>query len=164
MNVLVLGFYDRQNLGDDMFKTALTTLLPRCKLTFVCTDDFTGSVSPYDAIICGGGDIVNRYFIDRIKVITAGYTKQLLAVGIGISWTSTIDDGLLDIFDHVIVRNQVDARALQRRLGSTYAHCLPDLGFALSVPTPAHPRKTGLPRVGVCLAQPSAKQPTLLPF
>ncbi len=159
MKVLVLGFYDRQNLGDDMFKIALTAVLPRCTLTFVCTDDFKGDVKTYDAIVCGGGDIVNRYFIDRIKTITAGYTKPLLAYGIGISWVSTVEDGLLDIFDHVIVRNQVDARVLQHRLGSTYAHYLPDLGFALPTSDQLPSRTSGsLPRVGICLAQPSARQ------
>lgn len=161
MKVLVLGFYDRQNLGDDMFKLTLAFMLPKFMLTFACTDDFKGSVASYDAIICGGGDIINEYFIENIRKITAGYKGPILAVGIGISHESQINNGLLDMFDHVFTRNITDVRSIQKRLGSKYAHYLPDLGFLLTAPHSTLPGAVRMssprPRVGICLAHPTVR-------
>lgn len=161
-NYICLGYFDRKNLGDESFKVVIPKLFSEnVHLTFICTDDFKGDINKYDAVICGGGDIINPYFIDRIKGIIKGYTKQIYALGVGIAHESTVENGLLDIFDHVFVRNVCDVRMVQRRLGSKYAHYLPDLGFLLEPPEvkrederPYHKQ-----RVCICLACPAARQP-----
>ena len=134
MNLLVLGYYDRGNLGDEMFKLTMPTLFPNSKLTFVCTDDFDGKYNKYDGIVCGGGDIVNDYFNHKINKLLLGYKGLLFAVGIGIPYPGLIRKGYLDIYDHVFIRERTDLLKIQRRLGSQYAHYIPDLGFALEFP------------------------------
>ena len=129
MKILVLGYYNRFNLGDEMFKETLPLLFPTSKCTFVCTDDFHGNINKYDAIVCGGGDIINDYFHKSISKIVVGYTGNIFAVGIGIPYPGLIKLGYLDIYDHVFIRERRDLLSLQRRLGSEYVHYLPDLGF-----------------------------------
>ena len=134
MKLLILGYYNRNNLGDDMFKEAMVKVFAGHDCSFFNTDDFKGDVDSYDAIVCGGGDIINDYFIPVIKKIIKGYEKNVFAVGIGLPYLPLIRNGYLDIFDHVFIRERTDLLRLQRRLGSQYAHYLPDLGFILDKP------------------------------
>lgn len=155
MNILVLGYYDRHNLGDDMFKLTMPKLFPESTLTFTCTDDFNGNHKNYDAIVCGGGDIVNDYFNKKITKLLTGFKGQVFAVGIGIPYPGLIKKGYLDIYDHVFIRERTDLMKIQRRLGSQYGHYLPDLGFALDFPEcPVRDYKIEKKRrIGVFLAQ-----------
>lgn len=134
--ILVLGYYNRSNLGDEMFKQSIPYFFPKSKLDFVCTDDydFNINVQNYDAIICGGGDIINDYFYKKLIKITNGFKKNIFAFGVGIPYKGLISSGYLDIFDHVFIRNRTDIRLLQHRLGSDRVHYLPDLGFKLLPP------------------------------
>lgn len=144
MKILILGYYDRANLGDEMFKMAFTKILPNSVLTFLCIDDCKAvmfdqastnfEINEYDCVICGGGDIVNDYFYFNLRRILKGFPGPIFAVGVGIPYYGLIKKGYLDIYDHVFIREQSDLRRIQRRLGSEYAHYLPDLGFSLSVP------------------------------
>ena len=59
--LLILGFYDRANLGDEMFKETIPLLVPDWVCTFVATDDYVDDGTQWDGIICGGGDIFNDY-------------------------------------------------------------------------------------------------------
>lgn len=129
MKLLILGFYNRNNLGDEMFKETIPLLFPNCECDFWCTDDFNIDINKYDGIVCGGGDIVNDYFHNTITEHIKYYKKNIFAVGIGIPYPNLIDEGYLDIYDHVFIRERTDLLKIQRRLGSQYVHYLPDLGF-----------------------------------
>lgn len=131
MKVLVLGYYNRANLGDEMFKLTIPKLLPDTSLTFICVDDFDGKYEDYDAIVCGGGDIVNDYFHHKFTRLLVGFNGPIFGLGIGIPYQGLIRKGYMDMYDHVFIREKTDLMAVQRRLGSQYAHYLPDLGFAL---------------------------------
>jgi len=76
--LLVLGFYGKGNLGDEMFKETIP--------------DFKGDLSEYDAIICGGGDIYNEYFMKKIEQILTrlpnGFQKPVYLLGVGIPYLS----------------------------------------------------------------------------
>jgi hypothetical protein len=153
-DVLVLGFYNKGNLGDEMFKESMPLLFPNHNLCFVDLDtiidkcNFNGT---YKAIICGGGDLINDYFQQKILFAINGFKGPVIAFGIGITYPDLIDKGYLDIYDHVFLREMSDVRKVQKRLGSQYAHYLPDLGFALPRPHFVGQDKMN---IGVCLAQP----------
>lgn len=153
LNLLVLGFYNRHNLGDDTFKECIPLLFPGCTCTFVCTDDFNGTLDNYDGVICGGGDIINEYFHRAIKSSLLGCEKNVFALGVGIPFLSCITEGYADIYDHIFVRNRTDLKSLQRRMGSQYVHYLPDLVFKLERPPLISPPERERPRVGFFLAQ-----------
>jgi polysaccharide pyruvyl transferase WcaK-like protein len=154
MDVLVIGYYDRSNLGDEMFKLVLPKIFPSFNLTFVCIDDINNKLTDsYKAIICGGGDIINDYFHKRFLDILKYFDGPIFAVGVGIPYPGLIKRGHLDIFDHVFIRERTDLLKLQRRLGSSYVHYLPDLGFALNSPFIPKKNKNNQKRIGVFLAQ-----------
>lgn len=162
MNILILGYYDRSNLGDEMYKEVMGQVLIQSgnipKLTFICTDDLSHDtdLSSYDAIICGGGDIVNEYFFDKIKdssVVT--YTKNIFAVSIGIPIFEFINNGSLNIFDHIFIRSKHDILKIQQKYGSTYVHYHPDLGFLKY--NKVETNKIFTNKIGVFLIQPIAK-------
>ena len=153
--ILVLGFYNRANLGDEMFKETIPLLLPDCHCDFISTDDFRDPLDKYDGVICGGGDIFNHYFMTKIEKILSGYTGPVYLLGVGVPYLSMLDCSYLSLFDHIFLRETTDLPALTRRIGGRYAHALPDLGF-LKRPLPWIPRGK---RIGVFLAQPITSDP-----
>jgi hypothetical protein len=129
--VLILGFYDRANLGDDMFKEIFPNLLPDFKPIFLSIDDFTGNLTPYSAVVCGGGDIYNEYFLEKLRLLR-GASVPVYLVGVGIPFPSVLESGDLHLFDHVFVRNKTDLHLISRKIAPRYVHYLPDLGFLKS--------------------------------
>ena len=67
--IVVLGFYDRSNLGDDAYVNAFTKLFPDATLTFFSMDDVAEVPNDTDVVICGGGDIINDYFMCKAQQI-----------------------------------------------------------------------------------------------
>lgn len=134
MKVLVLGYYDRYNLGDDTFKLVITKILSDHECFFYCVDDFNKNIHDFDSVICGGGDIINDYFINKLSYLLKNFNGNIFALGIGIPFKPLIDKGYLDIFDHVFIRERTDLLKIQKRLGSQYANYFPDLTFLLNRP------------------------------
>lgn len=157
VNVLVLGFYDRANLGDEIYKEAFRRIVPGAR--FVCTDDISQldskALKAFDFVVCGGGDIVNSYFMKKIKMLIKPLRMPCYAVSVGLPYPS--DAHYFSLFDHVFVRSKSDAFYAIRELGAANVTCLPDLAFSVPLPPPL-PATTGLPKgpikIGVCLAQP----------
>lgn len=134
MNVLILGYYHRGNLGDDMFMEAFHSLFPY-RLTFGNPDDLKTIPENTDAVIVGSGDLFNKYFIPNVSKLLNGFQRPVFAVGVGVSYVSTIYQGYFDAFDQVWIRNPTDLRTLQKRIG-VKAHTIPDFGFSLNIPVP----------------------------
>jgi len=82
MKLLIVGYYDHNNLGDDMFKDSFKKLLPQCDLNFVDIMTIYDQINykEYDRIICGGGDIVNDYFLNKIKYISENFDKPIYEI------------------------------------------------------------------------------------
>src|SRR4051794_673627 len=119
--LLILGFYNKGNLGDDMFKETVPLILPDFICDFVSTDDFKGNINEYDGIICGPGDIFNQYFMKKIEEILMsichGYKKPVYIIGMGIPYPSMFQTHYLSLFDHVFLRERADLPELTRRIG-----------------------------------------------
>jgi hypothetical protein len=165
---LVLGFYDRDNLGDDAYKHVLGLLLGPAApgLRFACLDDLVDLVDLLEncgTLICGGGDVINPYFMERTQRALRACRRRPLcyAVSVGIGYRE--DAGaFLPIFDHAFVRSRACYDAAVPVLGAANVTYMPDIVFALGpsrgLPTTSMP--TGTPhvdgyRLGVCVAQPA---------
>jgi len=145
--LLVLGYYDRHNLGDEMYKITITNYLSRFNLKFVCIDDIdTIKFKKYDGLVFGGGDVINDYFLQKLnKILPKFKNKVKISLSIGIPFRSLVTKINFEHFDHVFIRNKEDLRLLQYIIGSTKAHYLPDLAFLLDQPvknTEIAPTKT----------------------
>jgi hypothetical protein len=160
--VLVLGFYDRKNTGDDQYKLTIPAFFShRYHFDFVSIDDAVGHadarMQDYAFVICGGGDIINPYFMPKIKRVIARYAGPTYAISVGIPYDADVH--FLDAFDHVVVRGKRDLLLANKFIGSKNVSYMPDVGFMLPAPHPQQPpQQPQQPpfaiHVGICLAKP----------
>lgn len=140
--VLVLGYYFHGNLGDETYKYVMKNFLTNYSLTFAPTDSINEiDLDSYYAIIVGGGDIVNDYFIDKIRPKLEKFERLKIAFSIGIPFPNLIKKEYLSVFDHIYTRNYEDLRAIQKVQGAMRIHFIPDI--ALSLPNPSHFTREG---------------------
>lgn len=149
-SILVLGFYNRHNIGDEMYKMMIPQIFPQANFTFVCTDDIFEIPNHYDFVICGGGDIINAYFMQKIELLLSNYTGRVYGFSIGIPYES--ETRYLHLFDHVFVRSLNDYKLACTELGSINVTLIPDAAFALNT---IHKQLTSKKIIGICLAQPA---------
>lgn len=87
----------------------------------------------HDAIIVGGGDIINKYFIDKICPYLKLFQGPKIAFSIGFPFPNLIAEEYIEYFDHVFTGNKEYLRKAQKILGAHRAHFLPDAKFKLSL-------------------------------
>jgi hypothetical protein len=153
---LVLGYYDRHNAGDEQYKTSIPIFFGASfECDFECIDDAKpmDSDSEYDIVLCGGGDIINPYFMDKVERIVAKYTRAVYGFSVGIPYDA--DLSYVDIFDHLVVRSKYDFDLVAERLGSENVTFLPDVAFINQIQKVIYePDRDPMVRFGVCLATP----------
>lgn len=134
--IIIVGYYDHSNLGDELFRLAFEKLLNGHTLTFVDVDQLLNyNAFNYDAIVLGGGDVVNDYFIDKVWTWINKFKSGIrcYAYSVGIPFPSAINDGKINLFDYVVCRNREDMPALKSKLGAYNVEYLPDFVFSLDV-------------------------------
>lgn len=107
MNILVLGYYNRQNLGDDLFQHILTKRFSNHRFEFLNPDDaiYVSSSNP-DIILVGGGDLINNYFMTKIIDFVTTFERKIpvYAIGIGFPYPQLITQEYLSGFDYIQTR------------------------------------------------------------
>lgn len=162
INILVFGYYNRQNWGDDVFKYIFESYIfkdsSKYNLKFKNLDDVAVETESYvsiDRVIIGGGDVINEYFFSDEKV--QAFRKLFVGipvyfVGVGLTYPNAIN--LMDIGDYFFMRNRTDYNLVRSRYTENYCTMIPDIAFnLLNEPTLSHPRKANkqIKRIGVCL-------------
>lgn len=158
--ILVLGFYHRKNMGDDAYTMAFTKILGRRgrEIRYVSMDDIKRIPDDIDVVICGGGDIINDYFMKKAQEILSEYTGRTYAISVGIPYANSTYTQYLQLFDHVFVRSMTDYEIARNIIGERNVSYSPDI--AMCIPPPRYsPQKLaintrGKVRVALCLAQP----------
>lgn len=153
MNVLVLGFYDRKNIGDDSYKLTIPILLkhPNINLTFQCMDDIKKIPTNTDIVICGGGDIINKYFMEKATKLLNDFAGPVYALSVGIPYVQ--DKKYLHLFDHVFMRSVEDYIVACSEIGSVNASVMIDSAFCIPKRHTVAKSKKEI-NIGLCLAQP----------
>jgi len=99
-NIIVYGYYNQQNLGDDIFKYVYEKILNRHNLIFttVETNKFPEDT---DIILYSGGDLFNEYFYKTFLNILnrSNFKGPIYAISIGIPYPSYVTSDLLKTFD-----------------------------------------------------------------
>ena len=155
INITVLGFYNRDNLGDESYRYAFKKIfgtLPNIRMQFICTDDICTVPSKTDILICGGGDIINPYFMNKIHSIIKDYTGPLYAISVGIPYAD--DAHYLHTFDHVVVRSKTDYEVAVTEIGDRNVTYSPDLCLALDFFPGPYKDDSNQINIGIFLAQP----------
>ena len=150
MKYLVCGFFGNDNLGDVMFETAFKFLLKDDELTFINVSEIVeAKLDIYNAIIIGGGDVMNDFYGIKYKEALFNYKGYKIAIGVGFSFEECRSRDYVDYFDDIILRSSSDLKDVSRVLGSKHTHVLPDLGFSIPLSLSVKP-KTGK-KVGIFL-------------
>jgi polysaccharide pyruvyl transferase WcaK-like protein len=136
MNILFLGYYNHNNMGDDYFEFIFQKMFINYNIYFIDPNDLKIINKNIDILVCGGGDIINDYFMNKIVSLKYDYeetnNKKLLtyAISVGITYKLSIYQDkvhYLDIFDYFIVRNKTDANILLSRYDQQYVKYIPDI-------------------------------------
>lgn len=139
-NIIVAGYFDRHNLGDDLFAVIWKHIfskdgLNNYKVKLIGLDDLRvcDDLRRCDVLIFGGGDVLNYYFLAELKNIIHKFEfkGKLYAFSVGIPYQVVIVDGLLDQFNFIMCRAKGDAFNLRRRFGESHVRYFPDLSVYL---------------------------------
>lgn len=175
--VLILGFFDRCNLGDEAYKKIFGNMFDNNHSEYRCVgidDYFTVCeercpiLQSPNTIIVGGGDLVNEYFYTRVRDILHSYCLKTpcYLVSVGIPYESdVIVRPFLALFDHVFVRSTGDAEIAKAMIGTDNVTQVRDLVFNMPhirrTPKASNIYKLLKPKfdahnthIAVCLAQP----------
>lgn len=112
LKIFILGYYNHQNFGDDLFQQAFSKLLHanRDQLFFLSLDrlgdnDVQQIASMADLVIFGGGDLINEYFIDRLASIYNQISHvPILAIGVGFPSVDQVYEKNLHMFNFIYSR------------------------------------------------------------
>lgn len=139
MNVLVIGYYNHCNLGDEQYKYSIKyilTNLPDKKpksVSFLDCDKLDGYAVPeYTVIVLGGGDVLNNYFLDKMnkKFGELSPKPRIIAFSVGIPYNSIFLDKenlkKLEIFDHIYLRTKQDIPIFSKYFDKNKLSYLPD--------------------------------------
>lgn len=164
---LMLGFYDRGNLGDEAFKTMFPLYFRYLGIfdvecVFASTDDVDVIPKDVAAVVMAGGDTITPYFMEKVKRLLWKYTGPFYGISVGLPYDDDVK--YLKMFDHVFVRSQYDAKIASDEIGARNVTYMPDVtltwqttkAFAMSNPFVHMPsQRPGLrTEIGVCLASP----------
>lgn len=137
MKILITGYYDRNNYGDDMYQSSFPKVFPKDNIIFVDINklnQYTKEIlekENFNLVVLGGGDVLTHYFLNIFNKWY--YDNQLNlpchAYSVGVPYLSIIETGEIDIFDYIVCRNKADAELLQKRFGHKHISYLPDFVF-----------------------------------
>ena len=104
-NVLVLGWYNHNNIGDESFKLAFQHLYPQFNMDFV--DEITKPLN-YDFCIIGGGDVINQKNLKMLSYLNC----EKIALSVSITENSICEE--LKNLKHIYVRDTKSLNLLHK--------------------------------------------------
>ena len=146
---VVLGYYHRDNLGDDMFEHIFNEYFqrfwPDAEYIIANTHEITRLPEGTTAVIFGGGGIIGDYFVNKLKKIMKDTPNSkhipIYGIGIGIPYRSVIEKGYLDNLDYIVHRCKTDQEELLERYGKNRVSWFPDISYLL---TKYHPENKSI--------------------
>jgi hypothetical protein len=144
-NILILGYFFRNNLGDDLFHYCLDNyfkqIIPNTNIIFANPDDID-EIPKVSAVLIGGGDLINDYFMTKIRTLLQGSRAPVYGIGVGFPYPQLATKEYLNIFDVIAHRTDIVIP------DEIVSYRIPDLVRML----PTIPKKTVPTKIGVFLA------------
>ena len=141
--IIIVGYYNHDNLGDEQYKETfeymLDKYLPHKKnyiIQFVDCDVLsTINIIPTDIILVGGGDILNDYFIDKLYAVFSNKPKKnkIIAVSVGLPYSDILmHTDKLNIIDYIFIRTKRDINLFSRYFLKERIFYLPDISYYIT--------------------------------
>lgn len=130
--ILVYGYYDKSNLGDDLFADAFQSLFPDYQFTF--TDHIKPHQLDVDAVFFGGGSFLTESLKASSEVFEQLKKMPLFYIGVGSE--TALDkrhQELISLARLVAVRTQQNFSNIQELNANSMV--IPDLVYALEAKT-----------------------------
>lgn len=151
--LLILGFFNRGNIGDEAFIKPYQILFPSSVLTFQSIDDLDKIPSNTTAVIIAGGDVINDYFMKQIGVLLRTYKGPCYAFSVGIPFNSEVK--YTNLFDHLTLRTKEDFHLTSNYVGVKNVDYLPDITWLLKPLVTNNKHRHKRLQFAFCLAQPA---------
>jgi polysaccharide pyruvyl transferase WcaK-like protein len=159
LKILVVGYYNHSNLGDEQYKVSIEYVLkkamdggggaagsnPDIKYVDCDTIMHQEDVDENTIVVLGGGDVINHYFLDKLNDFiryyreTKGTKIRCIAFSVGVPYNDIFIQPeharKLSILEHVFLRTRQDIGILEDYIEkhglSTRVHYLPDTSCML---------------------------------
>lgn len=83
-NILVYGFYNKSNIGDDLFAEAFKNLFPQYNFIFINNFNDVELLTKADAVFFGGGSFVYSKINIDVNLMPLLNSKKIFYIGIGV--------------------------------------------------------------------------------
>lgn len=154
---LILGYFNRGNLGDEAYIPAYKIIFPNNNLVFVSVEDVESVPDDVSVVVVAGGDVINPYFVPKIKKLLKEWGGPCYAFSVGIPFEA--DAELVKLFDKIIVRSREDLPLAIRHLGKANVYFLEDVTWVLRSLVPPItfrlPSSRHSKSIAIALAQPA---------
>jgi polysaccharide pyruvyl transferase WcaK-like protein len=141
MKLIVTGYFNKQNYGDDLFKDIAATIFkPNLKYkkqpiqtTIIPIYELVENKTTLDCdfLILFGGETLNNYFLDTLiqfKKINVNPSFRMVAIGVSCNQEYTTILNKIQIFDYISFRSKKDYEFFQTYIESSFC---PDIALLL---------------------------------
>jgi polysaccharide pyruvyl transferase WcaK-like protein len=125
INILITGYYKKQNTGDDLFEYIAKKLFvskkkEEIKYKIKSIDEVKNDIhyisSNFDKIVLFGGETLNDYFLEPLaKIKELNQNIKLYALGVGLGADIEYIKQYLIMFQYIIVRHKEDYNLIKNR-------------------------------------------------
>lgn len=136
--IIVLGFFDHYNIGDEQYKITFKYIFDKYlrgnyEIYYTSFDNInTFLFYSTDIIVVGGGDILNNYFIDRLREHFLKKPNKIIAFSVGLPYDDIlINSNKLNIIDYMFIRTQQDLMLFSGFFSEDRLFYIPDISMYL---------------------------------
>ncbi len=137
MDIIITGYYKKENLGDDIFDSFAQNLfinkhknlIKSVKILPIDKINLHENRAPVDRVILFGGETLNDYFLDKLIELWK-FNKNIKFNAIGVSCNQSYNDivNKIQLFENISFRSKKDYDFFNTYISSSYA---PDIAFRL---------------------------------
>jgi len=178
LKIVVIGFFDRCNLGDETFKLAINKVgdeiksyleLDDIEIKYICIDELINlkydEIFNYDLLLIGPGDVLNDYFLNRInEFLIKGKIKiPIFSISVGGNSNILLNNDKTYNIDYIITRSKYEKELLlKNNFNSDWVDELSDITTILTFPKQSNIEYKILKdnerlKIGLFVAQPFSK-------
>ncbi len=158
--LLITGYYKKQNTGDDFFENIANKLFSNnknYKISIKSIDEINNINNNYDDVLLFGGETLNEYFLKPLsKLKEKNQNIKMYAMGVNLGEDIDYIKHYLIMFQYIIVRNSKDCEIIKEKFNDFIpCYYIQDIVFSNFIK--AYKTKTIEKSIGLFLSQPKLK-------